>query len=223
MGIVLSSLLQSGGLKLAPQQSEFAAMVVMALSFHVAAIVWIAFFLRESGLSWTTAFGLEPALQRKAVGYGVLGVLFFVPVALGWQQLSVSFMELLKMHPEAQDAVKVLQKVDLPLIERVFLGVLSILIAPMAEELMFRGILYPTLKQRGFPRAGVWITSLIFGAMHFNLQTFVPLTFFSVLLILLYEQTGSLLAPITTHSLFNLANFILVLATSDSAAPVHAP
>jgi membrane protease YdiL (CAAX protease family) len=37
------------------------------------------------------------------------------------------------------------------------------------------------------------------------------LTFLAVILTLLYEFTGNLLAPITTHSLFNAVNFYLVL------------
>jgi membrane protease YdiL (CAAX protease family) len=41
--------------------------------------------------------------------------------------------------------------------------------------------------------------------------TFVPLTFFAMVLILLYESTDNLLAPIAAHSMFNLANFLLLL------------
>ena len=49
------------------------------------------------------------------------------------------------------------------------------LLAPVAEELLFRGILYPAIKQAGFPRLALWGTSLLFAAMHMNLVTFVPL------------------------------------------------
>ena len=70
---------------------------------------------------------------------------------------------------------------------------------PLVEEVLFRGILYPSVKQLGYPRLALWGTSLFFGLIHSNLMTFVPLTVLSLLLVWLYERTGNLLAPILTH------------------------
>ena len=93
---------------------------------------------------------------------------------------------------------------------RVCLGVTTILLVPLAEELLFRGVIYPTVKQSGYPRLALWGTSLVFGAIHLDLAILVPLTFLAVALTLLYERTNNLLAPITVHSLFNAANFGLL-------------
>jgi membrane protease YdiL (CAAX protease family) len=65
----------------------------------------------------------------------------------------------------------------------------------------------------------LWGTSLLFGAAHFNLPTFVPLTIFSLLLIFLYEKTASLWTCITAHSLFNLIGFLMLLLSPTEAAP----
>jgi membrane protease YdiL (CAAX protease family) len=96
-------------------------------------------------------------------------------------------------------------------IKRAWLAVFAILIAPVAEETLFRGILYPTIKQMGYPRLAMWGVAVLFGLIHFNLVALVPLTLFGIILALLYERTGNLLSSILAHSLFNGFGFILLL------------
>ena len=74
--------------------------------------------------------------------------------------------------------------------------------------MLFRGILYPTIKQAGFPKLSLWLTSLAFAAIHLNAVTFLPLLVLSLLLTFLYEKTNNLLAPITTHAVFNAVQFV---------------
>jgi uncharacterized protein len=106
---------------------------------------------------------------------------------------------------------------------RFALGFAAILIVPWAEEMLFRGILYPAVKQWGFPRLACWGTSMAFGAIHFNLVTFLPLTLLALVLVRLYERTGNLLAPITAHSLFNAVNFALLYLVPDRFVPAGPP
>ena len=47
---------------------------------------------------------------------------------------------------------------------------------------MFRGIFYPWAKQSGFPKLALWGTAVFFGAIHFNLISFIPLTLMAVAL-----------------------------------------
>ena len=174
----------------------------------------------EIPMSWSEAFGLEPARQAKAIRWGVAGALLFLPAAWGLQSLSAWTIELVTRHPaQAQQLIQMMKQADSPWIERLFMGVLAVMIAPVVEEMMFRGILYPTIKQNGSPRAAWWMTSLLFAAMHLNAPTFVPLAVFSLLLIFLYEKTGSLWASITAHSLFNFTNFVLAMLAAGSAFP----
>jgi hypothetical protein len=100
-------------------------------------------------------------------------------------------------------------------LETVFLGVSTILIAPVVEEMLFRGLLYHTIKRIGFPRIALWGTTLLFAAIHSNLLTFLPLFVLAVALTLLYEATDNLLSCILAHSLFNAANFVTLLYQSE--------
>jgi CAAX protease family protein len=86
-------------------------------------------------------------------------------------------------------------------------------LAPVAEEMLFRGILYPAVKQAGFPRLALWGTALLFAAVHQNLVTFVPLTVLALALAWLYERTDNLWAPITAHAMFNAMNFVILYST----------
>ena len=66
-------------------------------------------------------------------------------------------------------------------------------------------------KGFGFPRLAFWGTAVVFGLVHFNVVTFVPLVTFALALNLLYEKTGNLLSCIVAHSLFNGLNLGLLL------------
>jgi len=88
----------------------------------------------------------------------------------------------------------------------------AVAIAPAAEEAFFRGILQNSLR-RSIGRAGaIVLTSLAFGIAHAGGQTqAVPaLVALGVLLGWAYVRTGSLLAPVLAHALFNLKTLIWV-------------
>lgn len=211
-GLCLASLLPGDETGMSAAYREFARVGLTGLFFQGGILVWIWFFLRETALSWSEAFGLGSPRRAKAVLWGATAAVLFLPAAWGLQGLLGYLIELATHHAAAQQELVIdLQKAGLPWGEQAFMGVLAVLVAPAAEEMLFRGILYPTIKQNGFPRAAWWVTSLLFAGMHFNGLSFLPLTVFSLVLIYLYEKTGSLWASITAHSLFNLANFLFLI------------
>jgi membrane protease YdiL (CAAX protease family) len=79
--------------------------------------------------------------------------------------------------------------------------------------MLFRGIVYPTVKQAGFPRLALWGSAFLFAACHVNLVTFVPLVVLALALTFIYERTDNLWAPITAHALFNAMNFIILYSS----------
>jgi membrane protease YdiL (CAAX protease family) len=202
----------AGLMDLAPDD-RFGAFVISTLSFHGAVIVFIHVFVRGHRMTWSEAFGLN----RPGAFLALLLALGLTVVALpcAWLlgQLSARSMTWLQMEPTVQEAVTTLQTtVDIP--RQLYMAGAAVLLVPVAEELLFRGVLYPWIKGLGWPRAAFWGTSILFGAVHMTLMTFVPLTFLGLCLTWLYERTGNLLAPIFAHSLFNLANLMLLVLMS---------
>jgi hypothetical protein len=98
---------------------------------------------------------------------------------------------------------------------------IAVVFAPIVEEALFRGILYPALKRLGRPRLALWGSSALFAAVHFNMVTFLPLMVFALVLVYLYETFQNLLAPIVAHSLFNAANFFLLIYQDQIVRVLH--
>lgn len=80
-------------------------------------------------------------------------------------------------------------------------GFIVAIIAPIAEEFVFRGVLLNQLMDVFGLWKGIGITSLIFAVFHLN---FFGAFLFAVIASLLYVKTGNLLAPILLHSANNL-------------------
>lgn len=78
--------------------------------------------------------------------------------------------------------------------------------APVGEEIFFRGYFFGALRNwKGFWPAAI-ITGLVFGAIHVGSSPIaftVPLAFFGFALCLLYQRTGSLYPCIALHALNN--------------------
>ena len=213
-GWVLAAVLNQalGGLNKPDQQLlQFA---VSAVSFQGAALVLIQLFLRQQRLTWTEAFGFNSPRLGRTLWLAILCGLIILGVALELGVLISEMMIRLGIKPEPQAAVQLLQG-TVSTGRRVFYGAVAVLAAPVAEELLFRGIVYPTIKQAGHPRLAFWGTSLLFAGIHFNLLALIPLLFIAVMLTLLYEETNNLLAPILAHAIFNAANFVVLLQAEN--------
>jgi membrane protease YdiL (CAAX protease family) len=94
---------------------------------------------------------------------------------------------------------------------RMVIIVSAVVLAPLAEELLFRGLIQSSLRRFfGSPWIAIGVTSALFGAVHLPIWPAVlPLAIFGVLLGYSYERTGKLLPAIVAHSLFN-ATYILI-------------
>jgi membrane protease YdiL (CAAX protease family) len=183
-------------------------MVIATLSFQGAGLIFIFRFLREHQVSWAEGFGFGNN-RRRSVLLGIVIALLFLPIGWGLQEACgqlMTHLPHLKLQPEEQQAVHAL-RVTASWASRLALAAAAILLAPVAEEMLFRGILYPAVKQAGFPHLALWGTSALFAAVHTNLVTFVPLLVLALALTALYERTDNLLAPITAHATFNALNF----------------
>ena len=86
---------------------------------------------------------------------------------------------------------------------------LLVLLAPVGEEILFRGLALTALRIRGKWRAIV-MTSLLFGLVHVQVIHFLPIILSGLILAYLVERTGSLVPSISLHISHNLVLMILV-------------
>lgn len=191
--------------------TKLVSMIIITISFHVAALFWIHNFLKEENISWRDAFGFSSKNPKRTIVLGIVVSIVVLPVAWGLQQLTAWAMTSSNLHPESQQVVQEMQKIGASPWQQIYLAFVALIAAPIVEEMLFRGILYPTIKRAGYPKLALWGTSILFSLTHQNVPAFLALVFFAMILTLLYEETGNLLAPILAHSCFNTANFILLL------------
>ena len=187
--------------------------IVSALCFQGITLALVWKFLREHQVGWLTGFGFRRDVP-KAIGLGAVVIGLFLPIGWGLMNVSVTVMKKFGIEPSLQLAMQALKNSG-STADFVALGIATIILAPIAEETLFRGVLYPTVKQYGFPRAALWGTSVLFSLIHFNVAIFVPLLLLALLLVWLYEKTDNLLAPIAAHATFNAVNFAMFFLTED--------
>ena len=87
----------------------------------------------------------------------------------------------------------------------------SCLVIPIAEELLFRGVVYKRLKLYFGVTPALIGSALIFGIMHVNLVQFLYAAVIGLLLALVLEKTGKLSMAVFGHI---AANLVAVLRTA---------
>lgn len=85
----------------------------------------------------------------------------------------------------------------------ILLLLLGGVIAPMKEEIVFRGIFYPPFRESSGPAKGILLTAGFFALLHFDLVRFLPLLLGGIVLTWLYEKTSSLWPSIIAHGTWN--------------------
>jgi membrane protease YdiL (CAAX protease family) len=203
-----------GGKALLNETSPF-YLVLVTSGLDGSILAMIALFIHRERIWWSEAFGFRMIGLGRAFLLAVLVVVLFLPVGWFLQTASMKALSLFRIATPEQEAVQTIRSVG-PGFSRIYLLLFTVLVAPPAEEMLFRGIIYPTIKQSGFPRLALWGTSFLFAAIHLSAPIFLPLTALALALTFLYEKTDNLLAPIFAHSAFNAANLLVLFATESA-------
>lgn len=109
-----------------------------------------------------------------------------------------------------QETVRLFQESD-DIIQIGLLAVTAVVIAPLCEEIVFRGLFYPVMKKFSGPWLAALCSGLVFAAAHGNLTVLLPLFILGILLVVVYEKTGSIWAPIAVHFCFNATTISIQL------------
>jgi membrane protease YdiL (CAAX protease family) len=192
------------------------AVVVGTLTFQ--GLTWglIAVFLWQHGTDWRTAFGLRDPRRARACLLAAGLAVGLLPVLLGLQWACGWLLTRLGMPPTEEAAVELIANAK-SVWFRVYLGGFAVVLAPVAEEFIFRGMLFPFLQRLGLRWLAWFGVSALFALIHYNAVSFLPLLALALALTWLYEKTDNLLAPITAHALFNAINLVLLLTVPDAS------
>lgn len=191
---------------------------VYGFAFHAGALLgWPLFAATRARLH--RDYGAEPPAPPPRVRFG-LGSLAWrggVTLVLAFPLLaltSAAWTFLLRkagLPAEPQDLIAVFGAVQSPAVLLAML-VVACVVAPVNEELLFRGIIYRGVRQRLGRAPALAASGILFGLLHANWAGFVPLALLGVVLALAYERTGDIRVPILAHALFNLNTTLVVLS-----------
>ncbi|MBK5720841.1 CPBP family intramembrane metalloprotease [Dysgonomonas sp. Marseille-P4677] len=85
------------------------------------------------------------------------------------------------------------------------------IVAGLGEELFFRGCIQQIIQKAFVNRhVAIWITAIIFSAVHFQFYGFVPRVLLGALLGYLFIWLGSIWVPVIVHTAHNAINVILM-------------
>jgi membrane protease YdiL (CAAX protease family) len=189
---------------------DFFILLLGVFTFHGVGLVLVDVFLRLHKITWSEAFGFKTPRLGRAIFLSLIVGVLILPIALELQELSAKVLRIFSMPVQPQAVVKVVESTTSHW-DLAFQGIIIMLIVPFVEEVIFRGIIYTSVKQMGFRKTALWGSSIFFAVMHMSPPHILPLTVLGIILVFLYETTQNLIAPILTHSFFNALNFGILL------------
>lgn len=212
-GAVLGGLVLSGS---GQSDADGASLVVVAL---LQATLWVGMLgavlvvLRVRRASVVADLGLRfrPLDAPLGLALGVACQLVLVPV-VSWPWIKLLGQDAGDLE---EPACRLAAKADDP-VGVVLLFLITVIGAPLVEELFFRGFTQrPAVARLGRP-LGLGLTAVVFGLTHFQPLQLPALVAFGLVLGLLADRTGRQGPGIVTHMAFNATTVVSLVVLSSS-------
>jgi len=182
------------------------AQFTLAYLLQFAVTVGLVLLLAGVGrrTSWRE-IGFAPLSWKSFIRYGILGGLLLVAVIF---LLSLP-LQVLKPDLPPQPYEQMLRTVQ-DSSQFLLLLVIAALLAPLSEELFYRGMIYSLARYSLGPLWGAIGAGLLFGLAHLDVWRAIPLAIGGAVLCYLYEKSGSIWASTAAHGIWNGIMSILV-------------
>lgn len=188
-----------------PPSDLSASTLLVNVGFQFA--VYLPFIIR---------FSLLPSPMRPHLGFGK--VLLYLSAALFAIIVPAAMMEHCGFNswlmektgcPELQDIVVMFR--DGNPAQRAAIALAAVVMAPVCEEVVYRGFIYNLLKRYSRRWIAILLSGLMFSVIHASLAQTVALTIFGCVQCVLYDKARSLWLPMTLHAVYNTITLILIL------------
>lgn len=172
------------------------ATLAQALAFVGTAILFASFVAKPR--AWH--FGLRRTRFWPAVGWAAAGIATFYVVTAIYAAIA---------SPDAEQGITEELGADEGTLGLIVAGLMVMIVAPVAEELFFRGFFYRALRSRFSMIGAALIDGLLFGVIHYNFEgadallLLPPLALLGFIFCIVYEKTGSLFPVIGMHAFNN--------------------
>lgn len=211
MGMVLGILLlpyllaSFSGLLFYEEQIPLVRLCITLLIYALVATL-VAVINHRRGGSWAESCGMGLRNLKKLALPPVFYLAVIPFLMLATKIYHLFLQHVFGMEVELQEVAKAIT--EQPSWLQMLYILAAVFAAPLYEELIFRGLLFPYLVKRTGLAGAVVAVSLLFALMHFHLPSFVPLFLLSCALCLAYWRTGSLWVSIGIHTIFNAVSIL---------------
>lgn len=176
---------------------------------------WSSFLLLLGGLLLSPGkIAGSCSFKKVTQGSGLkvaAAVLLTLFIAFICQYWSIEFFKLLGLPVSDKQPLTGILK-NAPPLTIVLIGITTVILAPMGEEIVFRRMLYGILLPCGTVKA-VLLSAFIFSIIHFYPAGICGLFFLALFLQLLYFNTRNIWCPIQAHMIFNALSFATVITS----------
>lgn len=160
-------------------------------------ITWRGLTLSDLGLK-----PVPPGWEIKAPIIGAAMILIVAPINL--------IVQMLLTEPRENPQITAIQPTGDTTLMMVTMIILTAVIVPIIEEVIFRGVIYRWLRRFSSMGMAIALSSLVFGMVHGITHLIPALTVLGLVLAWSYERTGSLWVPILIHGVFNGVMMLLM-------------
>ncbi|MBI4226931.1 MAG: CPBP family intramembrane metalloprotease [Candidatus Omnitrophica bacterium] len=199
---------------LAPPDRYLAAMVQTMIMDGLALVVVALVIVRRHRAS-VKMLGLQPRAAGRQMLIGLRGYLLWLPLFVATVAGVMVVSRWWSVTPEPQTVVVMLLQESRPRLLLLLMAMVAI-VGPLAEEIVFRGVVYAALRRRWGVRWGVLGSAALFAGLHLDPIAFAPIFVMGGLLGWLYEQTGSLIPSMTVHFVHNSVMLLVALTVRDA-------
>ena len=161
-------------------------------------VLFIASFLQFRGINVGTLGGFRISFVR-ALSIGAILLFFAYPLIVLCDTITQWFFGGGSSKQNIVEFFSGSRTIE----QRSLIIVFAVTIAPVIEEFLFRFFLYGVFKRYFGRLVGITFSALLFAAAHAHFPSFVPLFVLGSCFAIAYEWSGSILVPMTMHSLFN--------------------
>ena len=188
-------------------EAETLVALIVTLVVDAVAFVLIPVWVLGGRRPALAALGVRrPSLL--AVGWGLAG-LGMAYVVLGIYAGVVDLINVDALEPVSTIDDDVIYD-HIPLV--VLTGILTVIVAPLAEELFYRGFLVRGIARRWSILPAVLVSSALFAAVHLDVGSLIPFALIGAVFAFVYLRSGNLFSSVIAHFLFNAIAFSAIVA-----------
>ncbi|MDP6525863.1 MAG: type II CAAX endopeptidase family protein [Kiritimatiellia bacterium] len=199
-----------------PGETSVVSLVLQTALMPLCGLFAVVFLSRSKGISGRRAFGFGIRSRPASLKLAVQAYLAAIPLVIAAGVVYLTLLTLVGFPLSPQPVVGLLVDEQVPTWVLVYLAGMAVFVAPVFEEILFRGIALPLLLRRFHPAVAICLISAVFSAIHFHAPSFAALFTIAAAFSIAYIWTGSLAVPILMHAIFNAANIGLLILFKES-------